>query len=165
MKNKYETSAEIEWAIACHFGYRTHVIVPNITWGMMFPFELDLAIMTNKGYLYEVEIKTSRADLIRDKNKQKWKGMYPIGRIKKLWFAIPEKLMKSIEHIPERAGVLVVNKDGMVKEIRKPENNPARPLSIENQFGLARLGAMRIWPMKWNNLVRYWSTQKENENG
>ena len=160
---KYETSTEIEWAVAHYFGYRSHVIVPNITWGMMFPFELDVAIMTNKGYLYEVEIKISRSDIIRDKNKQKWNAGYPIGRIKKLWFAIPEKLVVCDGIIPKMAGILIVKNDGTVKEIRKPENNPARPLSIEDQFNFARLGAMRIWPMKWNSLTKYWEKQKETE--
>jgi len=143
----YETSHEIEWAVAGFFGVRTHIIVPNISWGMLL-HECDLAVLSPTGYLWEVEIKTSKADLVRDKSKRKWL-FYKERKIRKLWFAIPKKLLNAIEHIPTFAGVLTVSEYGLVHEIRKPEvNDLALKLTEAQKFQLARLGTMRIWKLK-----------------
>lgn len=144
----YETSTEIEFAIAGWFGIRTHVIVPNLSWGLNLAFECDLAVLSGSGYLYEVEIKISRSDLIRDREKHKW-HYYDTGKIRKLWFAIPERLLKAIDHIPDKAGILVVSKSGRVSEIRKPQvNGAANTLTDKEQYKVARLGAMRVWKLK-----------------
>ena len=37
---------DIEIAVAKLFGYRSHLIVPNISWGLDFKHELDLLILT-----------------------------------------------------------------------------------------------------------------------
>ena len=66
----YETASEIEIAIARHFGTRTHVIIPNLSFAM-FPYELDLCVLNMKSfYALEVEIKVSKADLVRDGKKE-----------------------------------------------------------------------------------------------
>ena len=142
----YETSLEIEIAVANWFGIRTHIIVPNLSWAFM-PYECDLVVLTKVGYLYEVEIKVSRSDLIRDKKKYKW--AYMRHRTRKIWFAIPEKLAGSMEYIPQQAGVFIVDKNGHITELRKPEiDSTAQKLSDRECFNVARLGAMRIWSLK-----------------
>ncbi len=151
----YETISEIEVAIAHWFGIRTHVIVPNVTWGLNFNYELDLAILSTSDYLYEVEIKTSKSDLIRDKEKDKWRYHDLLGRIRKLWFAVPEKVNNLIEDILAKAGLLSVSNNGNVIEIRKPTiDTSAKKLSDKDKFKLARLGAMRIWNLKHNNIMK-----------
>lgn len=151
----FETSEEIELAIAHWFGVRTHIIVPNLSWGML-PYECDLAILPRRSdYLYEVEIKVSRSDLIRDKSKSKW-NYNSYYRIRKLWFAIPEKLKNSIDHIPNHAGILVVGNLGVggsvigeVTQIRRPiVDKLARKMTASEKFQLATLGALRIWSLK-----------------
>ncbi len=143
----YETRSEIELQVAGWFGIRTHVIVPNINWGM-YQHELDLAVLSPSDYVWEVEIKASKADLIRDKKKRKWL-FYKERKIRKLWFAIPEKLQDSIEHIPTFAGILVISQYGLVHELRKPiANRNVKKLSQEQKFNLARLGTMRVWKLK-----------------
>lgn len=147
----FETAKEIEIKIASYFGIRTHVIVPNISWGM-FNHECDLTILSKAGYVYEVEIKVSKSDLIRDKKKMKWKiGMSYLDHniFRALWFAIPQKLQPFIEHIPEHAGIFVVNKNGWVQQIRQPKiDYSAKKLKDEEKFQLARLGVLRIWDLK-----------------
>jgi hypothetical protein len=142
----YETSGEIEIAIARWFGIRKYVIVPNVSWGFL-PYEADMLILTKSKYVWEVEIKVSRSDLLRDGNKR---HQHNTPKVRKLWFAIPEKLEGCIEQIPERAGVLVVDRTGRVTtSSRSPTANPiARKLSDEECFQLARLGALRVWPLK-----------------
>jgi hypothetical protein len=141
----HETAKEIEIAIAQWFGYRDYVIVPNVSWGFL-TYEADLLVISSSGYAWEVEIKISRGDLVRDKNKR---HSHESRKVRKLWFAIPEKLSNCIEHVPERAGVLIVSTDGIVRELRKPTVNEfAIKLTDAQQFQVARLGAMRVWDLK-----------------
>jgi hypothetical protein len=150
----YEKTYEIEWAVANWFGTRTHVIVPNVTWGLHFNYELDLAILSSSDYLYEVEIKISKSDLIKDKEKDKWRYHDLVNRIRKLWFAVPEKLKDLIDYIPSKSGFLIVSNIGKVTEIRKPViDNNAKKLSEKEKFMLARLGVMRIWKLKRNYII------------
>ena len=62
-------SCEIEIAIAKHFNTRVNLIVPNIYWGLGFDYELDLIIVTQSHYAWEVEIKTSISDLKAEKTE------------------------------------------------------------------------------------------------
>ena len=140
-----ETAKEIETRIAFYFGTRANVIVPNVYWGLM-PYECDMLVMPMSGHVYEIEIKVSKGDLVADKKKN---HTHDSDRVRKLYFAIPEKLEKHIEHIPAKAGILIVNKTGGVRKLREPEVNlTAIKLSAQEQFQLARLGAMRVWTLK-----------------
>ena len=143
------TTKMMEWKLAHFFDYRVNLIVPRVSWGFDI-HECDLLIMSKSGYATEVEIKISKADLIKDKDKP---HMHLDNRLKALYFAIPEKLKDCIEHIPERAGVILVNNDVHVNPyrpacniFREPKiNKTPHKFTIEEQFKLARLGTMRIW--------------------
>ena len=145
---------DVEIAIAGYFNYRTNMIIPNVSWGFNI-HECDLLVCTKAGYLYEVEIKVSKADLIKDKEKT---HKHISDKIKKLFFAIPEKLEKDIGHIPERAGILVCyekehkscGKYIRVECIRWPHENKTEKISNEDRYSLARLAAMRTWTLKRN---------------
>lgn len=96
---------EVELAVVNYFGARKNLIVPNVSWGFKgLHYEADLVVISKSGYAIEIEIKVSRADLIKD--KKKWHS-HDCKKFKKLYFAIPKKLLKDIEHIPEKAGILV----------------------------------------------------------
>jgi hypothetical protein len=136
---------EIECIVADWIGTRTNLIVPNVSWGLGV-HECDLLSMSKNGYLTEVEIKVSKADLKKDLEKMHSHDSY---KIKYLYFAIPSYLAKHIDFIPDRAGILVITSEFRCKEIAKPKaNSRARPLSPEEQFTLARLGALRIFNLK-----------------
>lgn len=160
---------EIEIAVARFFGYRANLIVPNVTWGLDFRHELDLAILTRSGHLTEVEIKTNLADLKRDQEKNHNAHRHPHPRIRRLFFAYP-KTMDSPEAqalVPDHAGILTVErkhykgyKDWTGKErpahtvlkastarAAKP-NREARKLDPESAARLPYLAAMRIWTLK-----------------
>ena len=155
----YETALEIEYVVASHFGYLSHLIVPNVyaySIGLHGGYEMDLVIMSSSGYLQEVEIKVRRGDLVRDADKWRWK--YP-GWVntKKMWFAMPEKMDRPncIEHVPELAGILIVSTVGKIRVAREAVlNKEAKPLNINQQYKLARLGAIRIWGPKKNMVMR-----------
>lgn len=155
-------SLDIELAVAGYFGARANLIVPNVSWGM-FGHEVDLCILSKAGYATEVEIKVSKADLVKDKEKRHG---HNDSMIKYLYFAIPEHLFtcECISHLPGRAGILAV-------KWNEPFDNPYYPRRrIEGYWSckkqreaaiqydrkwtdcernsLLRLGAMRIWGLK-----------------
>lgn len=145
MKKFPITSTEIECKIADYFGIRTHLIVPNVSWGLGV-HECDLLVLSKNGYATEVEIKISASDLKADALKGHG---HKSKKIKYLYFAIPSYLCKYIEFIPRRAGILVITSAGRVFCAAEPEQNrDARSLTLQEQYDMARLGALRIWSMK-----------------
>ena len=152
---------DMEVAVSNYFSPRTNLIVPNVSWGL-FGHEVDLCVLSPAGYASEIEIKVSRSDLIKDKEKRH--GHHE-PMIKYLYFAIPEHLEKDIEHIPERAGVLIVSWNEpfkmygyknprmeagwySCKKTRAPQICYNRKWEDYERNSLLRLGAMRIWNLK-----------------
>jgi hypothetical protein len=147
-------ASEIEIAIANHFNYRQNLIVPNVCWGMGL-HECDLLILTKSNYAYEIEIKVSKQDLIKDLNKA---HKHESKKIKYLWFAVPDKLMEFAGYIPKHAGILKVEKRYTtsnawwykVTRERWAETKSKYKWSSQERYELARLGALRIWDLKKN---------------
>lgn len=146
------TAEDIEIAVARHFGVRQNIIVPNVSWGIGL-HECDLLILTKAGYLIEVEIKASKGDVARDRRKLHNHKSY---KIKALYFAIPKELFRDdvICLIPQNAGIISVT---MVSD--KPQyrcsverepvpNEECVKLCCDEQFQVARLGAIRVWGLK-----------------
>jgi len=144
---------DMEIAVATYLNIRTNLIVPNISWGMSL-HECDLLVITPSGCGWEIEIKVTKSDLIKD--KEKYHGHYN-KKIKDLYFAIPDYLMDCIEHIPERAGIILVNNKLQCKTYRRPKSTKnAYQFSQAERYKVARLGSMRIWGLKrkLNNLKK-----------
>lgn len=176
------TTLEMEIALAAHFNHRQNLIVPGVHWGF-FIHEIDLLVITKAGYAYEVEIKVSKADLVKDGDKRH--GHYDKqGRIKYLYFAIPEKLRPHIAHIPTRAGIITVKKvmkkwgrygrDGYetyevegydCQVIRQPETLGKYKFSDKERYDIARLGALRIWSLKDKLLKQTPNQGESNDEG
>jgi hypothetical protein len=127
------------------FGVRKNIIVPNVSWGM-FRYELDMVILTPAGVAYEVEIKTSKADLKADLLKpHKHFNM----RIQKLYFALPYYLLPDCEYlIPENAGIINIRYDYFAHITRQAKKNNDYKFTDAEKMQLMRLGCMRMWPMK-----------------
>lgn len=144
---------EVELAVVNYFNARQNLIVPNVSWGFMgLHYEADLVVLRKSGYAIEIEIKVSRADLIKDKEK---KHTHDCKKFKELYFAIPKKLLKDIEHIPEKAGILVCEKIEYENKFyyrakleRRAVSNGAERLELKDKYELARLGTLRIWNLK-----------------
>ena len=149
------TTAEMEVSISKYFGIRTHIIVPNLSWGF-FNHECDLFLIRKSGYGFEVEIKRSKSDLLVD-FKKRHNHIDRQNRIVQLYYAIPQELLKSCEeHIPEQFGILVVEKyeslgkyydsTRIYREAKRKTG--AKRLTEKEQLKIARLGCMRIWTLK-----------------
>ncbi len=150
------TTPEMECALANWLGYRANLIVPNVHWGLSGMHECDLLVVSRAGYLTEIEIKISRADLRAD--ARKWHG-HNSNRIKRLFFALPDYLEHCLHMVPERAGIILVRAEDNVRgeypyhprcrEIRAAKRNKAAgKISEADRYKVARLGALRIWNLK-----------------
>jgi hypothetical protein len=143
---------EIEESLARYFDSRLNIIVPNISFGLRGMHECDLFIIKPSAYVIEVEIKISKSDLLADSKK---KHDHSDVRIREFYFAIPKNLLESCEGlIPEHAGILLCDRSeqtGLVNTIthRKPKiNSKSRKLTSAEILKVARLGTMRIFPLK-----------------
>jgi hypothetical protein len=145
MKKFDISTEEIESLIANHFGIRTNLVIPNVSWGFGI-HECDLLIVSKAGYCTEVEIKVSAADLKKDLSKG---HKHKSNKIKYLYFAIPSYLIKYVEFIPDNAGIFIITSKHRVFCIAKPvQNNSCRAITLQEQYEVARLGALRIWGLK-----------------
>ncbi len=148
---------DMEIAIARYFNPRQNLIVPNLFWGM-FDYELDLCVLSKSGYATEVEIKTTKADLIKDKEKRHG---HHNPMVKYLYFALPYHLLKDIEHVPKRAGIFIVEYQEAWEtynykreaffsctQLRNAEMNYNRQWTDTERGSLLRLAAMRTWTLK-----------------
>ena len=155
----YETAFEVEIALSRYFDRRQYILVPNLSWSLL-PWECDLALITKSDYLYEIEIKISKADLKRDLKKRKWL-LYDRGKVKRTWFAYPEVMSDNSELVPEIAGILIVDKHGFVKQTKPPHDNPmAKKLNPHDKNTIMRLLNFRLWNMKDQSFTRFQLQEK-----
>lgn len=138
------TARDIELAIASWLGIRTHIIVPNVSWGLNL-HECDILAVSKSGYATEIEIKISASDLRADMKKG---HQHDSPIIRYLYFAMPAKLSKYAELVPQRAGIIIVENGSCLVTRNCQVNSLARKLDVEEQLQVARLGVMRIWNLK-----------------
>lgn len=148
---------QIEVGLAHYFNYRNNIIVPNVSWGLL-PYEADLLVLNKSGYVTEVEIKRSWADFLADFRKEHKHNTHIVSW---RYYAVPAVIVEKCEAKLKELdpyktwGLLSYYEYGGVVGVstvyypcnlnrHKAENK----LSIEEQFQLARLGAMRVWSIK-----------------
>lgn len=140
---------DIEIAVMHHFSPRRNIVVPNVYWGMGFSHECDVFVCTPAGVGTEIEIKTNKYDLIKDKAKP---HQHSNHKIRRLYFAVPTELMPFIEHIPERAGIIECYVDDLghhrLRFHRNAKDGGKYKFSDTERLKLAHLGAMRIIDLK-----------------
>ena len=141
----------MEVAIARHFNIRTHIIIPNLSWGF-FNHECDLFLIRKTGYGFEIEIKRSKSDMLAD-FKKKHGHIDRQNRIVQLYYAFPIELLPKVEElVPEECGIITVNRYGehihasLHKEAKRKTG--AKPLTDKEILKITRLGCMRIWSLK-----------------
>lgn len=153
----------IELAIMNHrdFNFRQNLMVFRVTdFSGVVNHECDCLIMSKAGYLTEIEIKRSYTDFIADFKKD---HSHDDNRIQRFLFLVhvsfAEKVFKSLlekKRIPnaiytydDDCDIRIAYIEENFKEIAEEERTyytvawKARKLFIEEQYQLARLGAMR----------------------
>ena len=148
---------EMEVALMTYLNVRQNIIVPNIYWGMELLYECDLVKLTKNGYATEIEIKISKADLKKDREKR---FQHDSFLFKYLYFAVPIELKEfALQEIMGRAGLYTVEKNKrypgkyIVSEVRKPIKYGNYKWSDKERLKLASLGTMRILTLK-NQLLK-----------
>jgi len=142
------TSQFIELNLARYIGTRTHMIVPNVAWGLRFLYELDLLIVYTSGFAREIEIKTSFSDFKAERKKRAF--AHKDKRIQYFYFAIPKELeSKILPLVSEKAGLFTVDEFGRVNLVKLPKKNKyAIKLTSDEMIKLGKLASMRIWNLK-----------------
>ena len=140
---------DLEIAVMQWFNIRINTVVPNVSWGLNI-HECDILSLTKTGYATEIEIKVSKADLLKDFKKP---HNHISNKIKYFYYAVPRKLQEiALETIPERAGLLVCEKRGnelWLNRIRTAiQNKQAKQWTNTERQKLQRLGTLRILGLK-----------------
>lgn len=135
--------------MAKYFDFSANIIVPNVSWGLL-SWEMDLAIVSKAGYLTEVEIKRSTADLRADKEKAKWtRHRKEFDRwVKSYVVVMPISLHggKWRQHVEHFTKVIFIENDGTLHFAQGGRtNHKAEALSDKQVLQVARLGSMRYW--------------------
>jgi len=170
MKIKPIKTIEMEIAIAKRFGIRQHIIVPNLSWGLTGMHECDLFLIKKSGIAIEVEIKLSKSDFLADfKKNHNHKDRF--NRISEFYYAFPENIYekcKDLNMIPEHAGIIICERnidydDSVFARILK---NPKKikgavKLTEKEQLAVARLGCLRIFPLK-EKIIKITKNEKNN---
>lgn len=162
----------MEVALIKAFRPRQNLIVPNVAWGIHDAkynplHECDILVLSKTGYATEIEIKISKADLLKDMCKRHG---HHHDLIRRMYYAVPSKLEQiALESISETSGLIVVSMqngtnykwyDGgghdewiyeyaRVNVVRECKNNTQALKWTEKQKSqLARLGTLRILGLK-----------------
>lgn len=134
------------------FPYRRWKLLPNGYWGLNLHYEMDLLVVSSRNYAYEVEIKTTLADL---RAEQKKRHDHNCGFTRGLWFAGPMDIQDALMELsPTHAGVIVVERNDhewrdrfpySLKTIRKPKLRKINPLTDDFVMKIDRLISLRYW--------------------
>lgn len=156
-KTKPISTQEMEVAIAKMFGIRTHIIVPNISWGLPGMHEVDLFIIKPSKFVVEVEIKRSKSDFLAD-FKKGHNHVDKQKRISEFYYAFPIDIYEKCKDlVPENAGIIVCerfinyrNVEIVNARIKRKAKwiKDSRKLTEEEQLKVSKLGTMRIWRLK-----------------
>jgi hypothetical protein len=125
--------------------------------GLGFNHELDLLSISPLSHFgTEIEIKVSKADVIRDLKKR---HPHKDPRIRQFYFAGPVELQDAFfEYVPREAGIITVfcryQRYQCVVRRNPLINKTCRPFTREEIDRLLRLGNMRYWSLLSRNLRR-----------
>jgi len=141
-------AGNMEIAVAKLIGYRTHVIVPNVSWGLGLRHEADMLVLDSKNRLTEIEI--SKADLKKDLKKRHGHLSSIISR---LVYAVPVDLAELANILFPKHGLIVVSYNTYMEEyeakwVKKCRYHNNVKLGQELIEKLMHLGCMRIWSLK-----------------
>lgn len=158
------TVKEIEYLLIYKsgmFNVRYDVIIPNLSWGLL-NHEADLAIVNKTGYLTEIEIKRSLADLRADFKKDVY---HCDERVYQFYYCLPlaikdkafevfdqhqDKIMQMLGSTTYyHPAIIFYDENGrMTKENPWAAHKRGRKLFLEERLTVARLASCRYWDLR-----------------
>lgn len=152
---------DIEIALLKDCNIRRNIVVSNVSYGIVRYLskpnkknmreydklhECDILKVTPAGYATEYEIKISKSDFKADLKK---KHSHNSKFIQRLFYVVPYELYEfAKENLPDNAGLAYIKNDKVYYIINAPLRKDCFKWTQEEQFKLARLGAMRIITLK-----------------
>ena len=147
------------------FSVRNDIIIPNLSWGLL-NHEADLAVLNKTGYLTEIEIKRSLADLRADFRKDVY---HCDERVYKFYYCLPtgieEKALEVFgqhqDKIMEMLGttfyhhpaLLLYDEHGRITQGGGSPYKNGRKLFLEERLTVARLASCRYWDLRRKSAV------------
>jgi hypothetical protein len=150
----------IQRALAVWINYRRHLCLPNVNGGLGLwsRGEMDFLAVTGAGYVIEIEIKCTLADLRRE-----WRSPVKIEKhvrahtvtkgIRRFYICTPAKIAQrareeiEAEPLLAYAGILKLHEESRYVGVIRPAQNlkTARKLTGEERMKIGHLATMRYW--------------------
>ena len=143
------SECKIQEALFHHVMCKRHVVaIPNT---YLYANESDMLSIPKSGYVYEFEIKISRADFKADFKKPRHE-LYLNKDYNKgpalFWYVVPYGLI-TVDEIPPYAGLIYCSSESYVQEIKKPERfKKSQKLTAEQILKLCGNLSFRYWMLK-----------------
>jgi hypothetical protein len=138
--------------LALKFDWARNIVFPNV---YMCGGEIDLAVITPAGYLWEFEIKLTLADWKADANKSKWS--HPSRKyISRFYYAVPEGMAEKVpDFVPESTGLieLYYNRrrgDWLTNEVRKATGKRGEKVPDISIKKIKEKAYFRYWGQRWH---------------
>lgn len=127
--------------LARHFAGSGNYVFPNV---MLGGGEMDLAVVTRSGYLWEIEVKLTLADWKRDAHKSKWGRDRDV--VSRFFYAVPTKIIdQEPEFVPEGTGLLELLDSGYIRERRTARRRSSPKVNDQQRLRLFRSTHHRFW--------------------
>jgi hypothetical protein len=144
------------YALANHFDWRANRMMTEfyVDGGLA-----DLVFVTKAGYLTEIEVKLSLADLRADAKKEKW--LKPRPHVARFFYAVPNELADRLPaDLPDNAGVLVVYpaSDRNGRPVHRDGVREARPA---RRVKALKLPPASLATLERNCYFRYWHREMQ----
>lgn len=125
---------------------RRNVVVDRIKYiNGLFAFEVDMLMVRPSGYMTGFEIKVSKADFDADKKKPHFNTPMYYENFRHYYYVVADNIVDhALTNIPKFCGLMSVGYDGRLYVVKQPPIISAYKLTIDQQFAVARLGAIRI---------------------
>lgn len=150
------TESDIIDAVARWLPYWRYACIPNVLLKIRaVGGEMDLAVLTRHGMLWEIEAKTNVADWQRESRKTKWRAVELRGpealRVNRFFFAVPEELdLSRPAWLPKWTGLIVVNSQGQARKCRDaPLIRTEKPTDGQRSEFLAK-ATHRYWKQRFD---------------
>lgn len=152
------TEGDIQVLLSHYLCSETNYVFPNVLFGssssVYSKWEMDFAVITKSGFLWEIEIKTSKADWENDAKKRKWNSPYQ-KYISRFYYCVPESLISHIpKHVKPSMGILVAHPGRGVSEYRAARRYKAKKLTDEMRMKFLYKTYYKFWDLRRNHQRR-----------
>lgn len=129
---------------------KTDIMLPNLSFGLL-EYEADFVVISNAGYLTEVEIKRSFEDLQADFKKN---HTHNDPKVSYFYYCLPITMKDKAEELLKRSNngflpaIIYYDENGKCTPNSVNPTKKGRKLFLEEQLHAAKLGCLRFWNLK-----------------